>query len=43
MEEIYVTIYDKRNEQKRLIQLLEQWGFVYWGMKSGERVYIREF
>lgn len=43
VEEIYVTIYDKRDEQKRLIQLLEQWGFVYWGMKSGERVYIREF
>lgn len=43
VEEIYVTIYDKRDEQKRLIQLLEQWGFVFWGMKGAERVYIRDF
>lgn len=43
VEEIYVTIFDKRDEQKRLIQLLEQWGFTYWGMKNGERVYIRDF
>lgn len=43
VEEIYVTIYDKRDEQKRLIQLLEQWGFVFWGMKGTERVYTRDF
>lgn len=43
VEEIYVTIYDKREEQKRLISLLEQWGFVYWGTKKEERVYIRDF
>lgn len=43
VEEIYVTIYDKRDEQKRLISLLEQWGFVFWGMKGAERVYIRNF
>lgn len=43
VEEIYVTIFDKRDEQKRLIQLLEQWGFTYWGMKNGERVYTRDF
>lgn len=43
VEEIYVTIYDKRAEQRRLISLLEQWGFVFWGMKGGERVYIRNF
>lgn len=29
VEEIYVTIFDKRDEQKRLIDLLEQWGFVF--------------
>lgn len=43
VEEVYVTIYDKRDEQRRLIQLLEQWGFVMWGMKGKELVYIREF
>jgi hypothetical protein len=32
VDEIYVTIFDKkRDEQKRLIDLLEQWGFVCWG------------
>lgn len=43
VEEIYVTIFDKRDEQRRLIALLEQWGFVYWGMKGGEMVYVRDF
>lgn len=43
VEEIYVTIFDKRDEQKRLIMLLEQWGFVFWGMKGEERVYVRDF
>ena len=22
---------------------MEQWGFVFWGMKNGERVYVRDF
>lgn len=43
VEEIYVTIFDKRDEQRRLIDLLEHWGFVFWGMKNGERVYVRDF
>lgn len=43
VEEIYVTIFDKRDEQRRLVALLEQWGFVYWGMKGGERLYVRDF
>jgi rRNA maturation endonuclease Nob1 len=43
VEEIYVTIFDHRDEQKRLIELMEQWGFTYWGKKGNERVYIREF
>lgn len=43
VEEIYVTIYDKRNEQKRLIDLLEQWGFIFWGKKKTELVYVRDF
>lgn len=43
VEEIYVTIFDKREEQCRLISLLEQWGFSFWGMKGEERVYVRDF
>jgi len=43
VEEIYVTIFNKRDEQKRLIDLLEQWGFVLWGKKNEELVYVRDF
>ena len=43
VEEIYVTIFDKRDEQKRLISLLEQWGFAHWGMKGEEQIYLRDF
>lgn len=44
VQEVYVTIYDKRPEQRRLIDLLEQWGFVLWGTKGEEElVYIRDF
>lgn len=43
VQEIYVTIFDKSEEQKRLIALLQEWGFVLWGNKGKELVYIREF
>ncbi|ABQ06672.1 PIN domain-containing protein [Flavobacterium johnsoniae] len=47
VDEIYVTIFDKREEQQRLISLLEEWGFKYWGTKSTkngvENVYVRDF
>ena len=43
VDEVYVTIYDHRDEQKRLIALLEQWGFVFWGKKGNEGVYVRDF
>jgi len=43
VDEIYVTIFDKRDEQKRLIDLLEQWGFELWGKKNNELVYVRDF
>ena len=43
VDEIYVTIFDKRDEQKRLIDLLEQWGFELWGKKNDELVYTRDF
>lgn len=40
-QEVYVTIYNKRPEQQRLITLLEQWGFIFWGYKGEELVYVR--
>lgn len=43
VHEIYVTIYDKRPEQRRLIELLGQWGFILWGKKGEELVYVRDF
>ena len=47
MNEIYVTVFDKSEEQKRLIALLGDWGFVHHGTKhsvSGkELVYFRNF
>lgn len=47
VDEIYVTIFDKREEQKRLIGLLEDWGFVLKAKKiteNGEElVYVRDF
>lgn len=43
IQEIYVTIYNKRPEQRRLIELLEQWGFYFWGTKEEELVYVRDF
>jgi len=45
VDEIYVTIFNKRIEQQRLINLLEEYGFHYHGLKKGpggnELVYIR--
>lgn len=47
VQEIYVTIFNKRPEQQRLIDLLEVFGFHYYGVKvsqSGEElVYLRNF
>ena len=43
VDEIYVTIFDKRDEQKRLIEMLQQWGFILWGKKNEELVYVRDF
>lgn len=43
VDEIYVTIFDRSDEQKRLITLMEKWGFVYWGKKDEENVYVRNF
>jgi len=47
VEEIYVTIFDKRPEQEQLIEMLEEWGFYKHGIKTtqngDELVYVREF
>jgi hypothetical protein len=47
VSEIYVTIFDKRPEQVRLISLLEDWGFFYFGNKATstgfEKVYVKNF
>jgi predicted nucleic acid-binding protein len=45
VEEIYVTIFQKRDEQKRLISLIEEFGFKLHGVKGadGELVYTRDF
>lgn len=47
VEEIYVTIFNKRPEQEQLIEMLEEWGFERYGIKTSpngnELVYVREF
>ena len=47
VDEIYVTIFNKRDEQVRLIELLEDWGFKLHGVKATptgeENVYVRDF
>jgi len=47
VDEIYVTIFNKTQDQERLINLLEDWGFTYHGIKhsssGNELVYVREF
>jgi len=42
VDEIYVTIFNKRIEQQRLINLLEEYGFHHHGLKKGdELVFVR--
>ena len=45
VDEIYVTIFDRSEDQERLIHLLEDWGFQRFGTKSSqsgnELVYVR--
>ncbi|MDR0394218.1 MAG: hypothetical protein LBH77_03565, partial [Tannerella sp.] len=45
VEEIYVTIFDRTEEQKRLISLIQEWGFKKFATKgnNGELVYVRDF
>jgi len=47
VDEIYVTIFNNREEHIRLIELLLDWGFEYYGEKRNtfgiEKVYIKNF
>jgi len=43
VDEIYVTIFDRREDQQRLIRLLLDWGFTKYGKKGEELIYVREF
>lgn len=47
VDEIYVTIFDRNDEQSRLIHLLEEWGFIRHGKKvtknGDEIVLTRDF
>lgn len=47
VDEIYLTIFENTPEQLRLIELLEEWGFYYYGVKASpagkEKVYCRQF
>jgi len=47
VDEIYVTIFDKTDNQEFLISLLKDWGFVLHGVKvtptGNEQVYIKDF
>jgi predicted nucleic acid-binding protein len=47
IEEIYVTLFTKRPEQEQLIEMLQEWGFVYHGIKTTkngeEQVLVRPF
>lgn len=47
VKEIYVTLFTKRPEQEQLVEMLEEWGFVYHGIKTTkngeEKVYVKAF
>jgi len=46
VEEIYVTVFNHTPDQKRLIDILEDWGFIYYGVKTTadgeELVYLKK-
>ncbi|MBP0903518.1 PIN domain-containing protein [Mariniflexile gromovii] len=47
VQEIYVTVFNKRQEQVQLIDMLTEWGFVEYGIKTtkngDEIVFVRPF
>jgi len=47
VDEIYLTIFENTEDQKRLVDLIHDWGFKKYGVKSSkngeESVYVRDF
>lgn len=44
VEYIYITLFKNSNQMRRLIGMIEQWGFTFYGYKDGdEQVYVRDF
>lgn len=42
VSEIYITIFNNSPQRKRLIGLIQKWGFYLWGIKGeSEEVYVR--
>jgi hypothetical protein len=42
VEEIYVTIFDRTEDQQRLINLMKEWGFIHHGVKHS-RIKQKDF
>lgn len=41
--QIYITIFPNSSLRKRLVGILKQWGFIYWGTKdNNEHVYVKD-
>ena len=44
VDEIYVTLFNNSNQMRRLVGMIGQWGFTFYGYKdSDEQVYVRDF
>ena len=43
VDQIYITIFPNSSQRKRLVGILKQWGFFYWGTKdNNEHVYVKD-
>lgn len=44
VDEIYVTLFSNSPLRRRLVGMISQWGFIYYGTKDGnEQVFVRSF
>lgn len=44
VDEIYVTLFQNSPQRRRLVGMISQWGFCYYGTKDGsEQVFVRSF
>ena len=44
VNEIYITLFPNSPQRRRLVSMIEQWGFVFYGIKDGrEQVLLRSF